>query len=190
MILLSAGHYPKSSGACFNGFCEWHEATQWVSLIKKQLKILNSGVRIMPIGNLNDKINYTNHLPVKPTLLVEIHFNSDPTRRGVGCESLYCPGSVLGEKYAGLLQKDLAKNFQPDRNIKEGWYRMDKPGVVDFKGDVDGDEKLDSILLKTNCPAVIIEPDFIHNKYKILDNREVCCFNLAITLHRINIKVV
>ena len=35
----------------------------------------------------------------------------------------------------------LAEIFPPSRGIKEGWYRQDFPGRVDYDGDVEGDEK-------------------------------------------------
>ena len=41
---------------------------------------------------------------------------------------------------------------------------MDRPGVVDYPGDVDGDENKDAFLALTNCPAVITEAYFLDNE--------------------------
>jgi hypothetical protein len=61
----------------------------------------------------------------------------------------------------------------PDRGAKEGWYKMDRPGVIDFYGDEDGDEMPDYFLRKTNCPALILEPEFIQQYGHIKNSRKV-----------------
>ena len=62
-----------------------------------------------------------------------------------------------------------------NRGAKDGWYRMDVPGQVDFPGDVDGDEHKDAFTAQTNCPAFIPEALFIDcnedAKYWLVDGR-------------------
>ena len=48
---------------------------------------------------------------------------------------------------------------------------MDRPGVIDYAGDVDGDEIIDYFLRKTMCPALIIEPEFVQNYDLILQTK-------------------
>ena len=60
---------------------------------------------------------------------------------------------------------------------------MDYPGRVDYEGDVDGDEKMDYFLRKTHCPAVIIEPEFIHLWGNIQRNRAAACVGMATALN-------
>ena len=52
---------------------------------------------------------------------------------------------------------------------------MDRPGVNDYAGDIDGDESIDAFLVRTKCTALILEPEFIQNKSVIEANRDICC---------------
>jgi hypothetical protein len=61
----------------------------------------------------------------------------------------------------------LAENFPPSRGIKEGWYRMNKENGPDF------------FLDKSKCPAVILEPEFVHRSELIVKNREVTINQLS-----------
>ena len=102
---------------------------------------------------------------------LEIHFNSAAVPGVKGSETLYAPGSQRGSKIARIVQCHLAKQYPPNRGIKEGWYRMDRPGVIDYAGDTEGDEIIDYFLRKTKCPALIVEPEFIQNHRKITSTR-------------------
>lgn len=108
---------------------------------------------------------------------MEIHFNSNVNARG--CETLYCPGSVNGFKAAEIIQKSLEPLFPPGRGVKEAWYKMDRPGHIDYTGDVEGDEKLDAFVKLVRPPAVIVEPDFISQRLRIELNRDTACEVLA-----------
>ena len=184
MILLGAGHYPESPGACFppdnHAWCEHAEAVRWVTAIAHHLHLLEPVV-IYPTGLLTKKVAFINEQ--NPTLAVEIHFNSDPSRQGKGSETLYAQGSAKGKIIAGMVQGTLGSMLAPNRGVKEGWYRMDKPGHEDFPGDVEGDEKPDYFLAYTACPALIVEPEFMHNREIIEANRDAVCEVLAGSLH-------
>ena len=182
-IFVSAGHHATKPGAGFPGFYEHDEATLWADLI---VEYLTGDAMRVPNGLLKDKIKYINARA--PKLAIEIHFNSaviqgdqvgidedgDPMyeqiRIGKGCETLYYPGSVSGKKAAVIVQSALADIFPPDRGIKEGWYRMQKEYGPDY------------FLAKTKCPALILEPEFIHLKGNIISNRERACREISLPL--------
>ncbi len=172
-IALSAGHNPNSPGACYpprdkGGTCEYSEAVIWVTLLRHLLEEEYLVVEV-PTGRLTDKVKNINALNVD--MAIEIHFNACGGCSASGSETLHFPGSITGKDAAQNIQDELGKVFTPDRGAKAGWFRMDRPGVEDYPGDIDGDERPDYFLRKTNCVALIIEPEFIHNHYKISELR-------------------
>ena len=180
MILLSAGHYPEDPGACFFGWCEHEEAFRWVTLIAFIIR-QQSHVAVVPSGRVSSKIKWINDFSQEIVdLSVEIHFNSNVDAKG--CETLYCPGSVKGKQAAQIVQDALSPLFLPSRGVKEGWYRQDKPGHEDYKGDVEGDEKIVAFLSQTNPIALILEPDFISQRARIEYNRQAACEVVAAAL--------
>lgn len=192
MILLSAGHYPESPGACWPArasgdtpvLCEHEEAMRWVNTIQYHIRN-QMAVDIVPTGPLEKKVEIINEIARgnRPVLLVaEIHFNSCGGCGAKGSETLYCQGSVKGKRAAQTVQYRLGGIMLPDRGVKEGWYRMDKPGVVDYPGDVEGDEKIDYFLRETDPIALIIEPEFIHNRNMIHAYRDLACVEIALGL--------
>ena len=179
MILISAGHHPTKPGACFEGFCEHDEALRWVDEICKHLGELCVKV---PPSVLKDKIAFINAR--SPDIAVEIHFNSakvwkDLNENGIvdagemknvgrGALTLYCPNSVKGKALATVVQEAMSPLYGTHWNgVMEGWYRMSKKYGAD------------KFLTKTRCPAIIIEPEFIHHKDLIQEHREVACFNIV-----------
>jgi hypothetical protein len=125
---------------------------------------------VAPVGKLGRKVHAINEADVD--VAIEIHFNGGGSKNTKGSETLYCEGSRRGKKLAQTIQKLLSKAMDNrNRGAKEGWYKMDQPGVVDYPGDVDGDEKIDYFLGHTRAPAVIIEPDFIQQRANIIANR-------------------
>lgn len=175
-VFLSAGHYPQRKGASHKGFYEHDEAIVWVKKLECMLSCL-CDVEIVPTGTLRQKVKHMNKQ--KYDLAVEVHFNSLASGRAYGSETLHYPGSKKGKKCAKEIQKRLAEVFKPDRGIKEGWYRMDRPGVKDYQGDVEGDETIDYFLRKTKGTALILEPEFIQHKGKIQMNRTKGCMAIA-----------
>ena len=177
MILVSAGHHAGAKGATWEQHSEWPQAMEWQKLLCHYLADVGEKV---PPGKLREKVEYIN--ANQAVCALEIHFNSAKVNGkhvGKGCETLYYPGSGRGREMATCVQRALAKNFQPDRGIKQGWYRMDQPGVVDYDGDVDGDETIDYFLRETHCPAIIIEPEFIHRWDLIEHHRARTCMEMA-----------
>lgn len=176
MIILSAGHYHEAPGACRDGFCEHEEATAWVvDLYSRIMPFTACG--ITPAAPLPQKIDFIRHK--QPTFAVEIHFNACGGCGARGSETLYYPGSTAGYELAQELNDVMRAYSYKDRGVKEGWYRMDRPGIKDYPGDVDGDEQPDYFLRKTPCPAAIIEPEFIDFKEEIQAMREPMCDALA-----------
>lgn len=166
MILVSAGHRPEARGACYQTFCEWNEAMLWASRI---VQILNHEALLVPTGHLRQKVEFINAR--RPAVAIEIHFNSAVDRGGnhigEGCETLYMPGSARGRALAEHVHAAYAPLFPPDRGIKEGWYRMDPANGPDY------------FLRATSCPALILEPDFIHRQSDIQGNRVAACEAIA-----------
>lgn len=181
MILISAGHYAKAKGAVFKNFCEFPETLSWAMRINHYLRNNDIPSLIVPPGNLQWKVRYINEA-VKTygvKMAIEVHFNAGGSG---GCETLYCPGSIKGKEIASVIQRNMCSVFPPDRGIKEGWYHMDRPGVVDYHGDIDGDETIDYFLRSTICPAIIIEPEFVSNKDIIEAKTEEACRLLALAI--------
>jgi len=177
-LALSKGHYPLAKGASNGeGFNEYDEATKWVDKLVELFAAKQEPVLRVPTGPLPSKINFINQegRGRRIQLAVEIHFNSCASTKVKGCETLYCPGSYRGKLVADSIQRAMASIMPPNRGIKEGWYRMDRPGIEDYAGDVEGDEIIDAFLRKTFCTAIIIEPEFIQNKSVIEANRDICC---------------
>ena len=175
-IALSAGHNPNAKGASNGeGFNEYDEAIKWVAELDGLFKTTEQvEVILVPTGSLPSKIRFINR-QVGLRLAVEIHFNSCASTRVRGSETLFCPGSRRGKMAANIIQPAIASIMPPNRGTKEGWYRMDRPGVNDYAGDIDGDEIIDAFLIRTKCTALILEPEFIQNKSVIEANRDICC---------------
>lgn len=171
-VILSAGHYPESPGACDGEWCEHEEAVRWVKvlhgLLSPQYKVLE-----VPTGHLRDKVKWINHRPAD--MCLEVHFNACGGCNAHGSETLYMPSSDRGHVMATLVQNKLGEVFPPSRGAKEGWYRMDRPGVKDYPTDVEGDEQPDYFLRQTRWPAIIVEPEFIHHKEVIQEERLQGC---------------
>lgn len=169
MILVSAGHRPEARGACYQEFCEWDEAMRWASLI---VQILGRDALLVPTGHLQQKVGFIN--AHSATLALEVHFNSAKDRGGnnvgEGCETLYMPGSEPGRRCAEIVQGALAGVFRPDRGVKKGWYQADPANGPIF------------FLRSTHCPALIIEPEFIHRREVIQGRRDEACHAIAAAL--------
>jgi len=172
MILVSAGHNPEAPGACFGKYCEHAEAVKWVDEILNQME---SMARRVPTGTLPEKVQFINDQPLVHAA-IEVHFNSDTSHKGHGALCCYDSNKSIAKDLAVAIESRLIPIFgQHWRGVMEGWYHMDRPGIVDYPGDVDGDEHHLYFLQRTKCPAVILEPEFIYNFLKIESNREAAC---------------
>ena len=173
MILVSAGHNPSRKGAHFGNFYEHDEAVLWRDKIIKSLG--RYGVSV-PTGSLEEKVGFINNND--PTLAIEIHFNAAPggynvnSKKWSGSLTLYNPGSKSGKILATEVQSGLDDIFGKHwHGVMEGWYKMDKEsGVKDY------------FLNKTSCPAIIVEPEFIHHEDIIINNRDEACAHITYSL--------
>ncbi|MCK5307049.1 MAG: N-acetylmuramoyl-L-alanine amidase [Zetaproteobacteria bacterium] len=157
-VAVSVAHHPASPGACYIDNTEHAESTIWSDLVEKYLRKRGIEVYRAPVGGLITKVNAINKQYCD--LAIEIHFNSSASGKASGCETLYCPGSVAGRAAASTIQRMLVTTMgNKDRGIKEGWYRMEAGSVVDY------------FLRKTNCPALILEPEFIQQWGSLTDRR-------------------
>lgn len=176
---MSIAHNTRSLGACFHDFCEHKESDIWTGLLIRELTILNVKTYLSESENLSiERRNQSGGSKVydinkaQCDIALEIHFNACGGCPTNGCETLYYPGSTKGRLIANAVQKRLCLELgNNDRGVKEGWYKMDRPGVIDFYGDKEGDEMPNYFLQHTNCPAIIIEPEFIHNIETIMNSR-------------------
>lgn len=176
IVAISAGHHKERPGASYRGttdkFVEHDEAVMWQKIVAAQFS--PDEVFMVPPGTLPAKVLAINTIP-NVACAVEIHFNAAIDNHGrhvgKGSETLYCPGSFQGLRLARLVQQELSEVFFPDRGFKEGWYRMDRPGIEDYRGDKPGDEVPDYFLKATKMPAIIVEPDFVHRYVLIRSQR-------------------
>jgi len=178
LVGLSIAHFPKKVGADFCGFNEHNESKVWIMLVERALKNLGIGVVVAPVGGLRSKVAWLNKH--NPEVSVELHFNGSVNPNVAGCETLFYPGSKKGLVFANTVHRAYKESMgNRDRGVKEGWYRMDRPMIVDYAGDVDGDEMPDYFLRETNCPALILEPDFIAQVNNITTRRFDACVAIA-----------
>lgn len=170
-IIIFAGHHPTRPGASWYGFNEHDEALRWLVLLREFFE--EEDLLIGPVGPLRNKTEFINNR--QPVLCADLHFNSAPLGsdgepRGEGCETLYYPGSERGKIAAEYVQNALSEVFQPDRGVKEGYYRMDPSRGADW------------FLARTKTTALILEPEFIHQKEKIVEKRKEGVEALALGL--------
>lgn len=155
-IGLSIAHYAEAQGASHDGVTEFVLSTDWIAEITKY----SDRFFVPTPEKLPSKVRQLNTQRVKAAF--ELHFNACGGCGAKGCETLYYPNSVSGKALAKKVQQGLVPLLNTrDRGVKEGWYKMDRPHVVDYFGDKDGDELPDYFLRKTRMPALILEPLFI-----------------------------
>ncbi len=141
-VILSVGHQPKKPGACWDGVSEYGLSQRIVERIDHPDILVIDDVLTSTVKSINmlDDV----------ALAAELHWNSSASGNAVGCETLYCPGSYAGREAAQRFQAAYMANAATrDRGIKEGWYRMQKNGSIDY------------FLKATRCPSIILEPEFI-----------------------------
>ncbi|RLA43134.1 MAG: hypothetical protein DRR06_12855 [Gammaproteobacteria bacterium] len=166
VIALSIAHNPTAAGADYHGFNEHNESVVWTWLVKSHLEELGYSVVIAPVGGLKQKVAYINKMVA--CVAIEIHFNGSSNPRVNGCETLYCPGSTNGKRFADTVQTAYAIFMgNKNRGIKEGWYKMEVGGVADY------------FLRKTKCPALILEPEFISQIHNITSKRFIASNKIA-----------
>lgn len=158
-VILFAGHYPENPGAAWDGLSEHEEAVRWCDLLREHMD--EAELLIGPTGRLREKTRFVNLR--WPVLAVDLHFNAwrdeQGKPRGEGSMTLYCPGSVKGELAAKFVQDELAQVFEPDLGVREGYYQLNSEKGPDW------------FLVRTKCPALIVEPEYVHHGDKLRDLR-------------------
>ena len=179
VIFISAGHNPLNPGARFGHFIEYDEAQIWAKLLTEALNELtrvpeSPPAILVPTGLLKEKAKFINARALPGDIAVEIHFNDatdgEGAHIGSGCEVLHYPSSEKGKALASSVLEPLAVVFPPSRGVKAGWYRLDPKFGPDF------------FLAKTNCPAIIIEPEFVRNAETIRLKRDAAIAAVAFGL--------
>lgn len=189
-IFVSAGHNPLQVGAVFNDttknvvYTEYQFTSKYAEALLSALAAIKIPAVPVPTGSLSNKVAFINKQAKAGDIAIEIHFNSSPNQKGKGCETLYCPKSVRGEELAKKIQNAIVKALPTiaNRGVKEGWYKMDIPGRVDFAGDVNGDEVPDAFLSSTKPLAVIVEPYFMNEAEDIKLNMSLVARAIASAL--------
>jgi len=159
-----AGHHVHAKGAVNkkHGLNEYDETKKIISFLAALLRAKGNDVQIF-YGHLTHKIHCIN--AGKFDIAIDLHLNAGG---GHGCEVVHVPHSESRHEQAALMSATISKFMGiRDRGAKEGWYKMDVPGQVDYPGDIDGDEHGDAFVEQTNCPAFIPEPLFIDNDAEV-----------------------
>ena len=194
-VAISAGHNPDAQGAKVRDpsdrnkeVTEYDYTVPWQAELIRQLNELETvdhlyiRPQFVETGGLKHKVEQINK--AKCDLAIEIHFNAGAKTNG--CETLFAPDSVLGKDWAKIVHGHLQRAMgNKNRGIKEGWYKMDQPGVVDYAGDVDGDEQPDYFLAKTRMPALILEPEFMWEIQNAEDKMVEACAGLVVAINDI-----
>ncbi len=166
LVAVSIGHNEKAQGAEFEGHTEYMEARTWVPLIVEYLEAMGINAVQVPATGLKEKVQFINDQ--RATAALEIHFNAG-SFTAHGTETLYYPNSIQGKAFASLVQKLIVGAIHTrDRGVKEGWYKMKVGGTPDY------------FLEATNCPSIIIEPEFLYLHKELQDVKEHACRAIAL----------
>ena len=163
-IALCSGHHKIAKGAVNkkHGLNEHDEAVKVNAYLADKLRSFGHTVDEIG-GTLSEKIAKINAGCY--TLALDNHFNAGGGR---GCEVIHVPSSPTRHEQAKVMSASIATYMGlKDRGAKGGWHRMDQPGVVDYPGDIDGDEHMDAFVARTDCPAFIPEPFFMDNNAEV-----------------------
>ena len=181
----SVAHTQHKPGATYQDKNEYEESFIWTHMVIEFLKGTGIDTYRVPVGQrLAKKVSAINSQ--RCDLAIEIHFNACGGGGASGCETLYYPGSTKGRVAAAVMQGYVYEAMHTrDRGAKEGWYKMDRPGVIDFYGDTDGDEMPDYFLRKTNCTALILEPEFLEQWQGIEDHRGAGCEAISLAIQEL-----
>ena len=167
-VIISVAHSKRYPGASFQSFTENEESRIWSYKLKTYLSKYNISSYIIERettpgnktkGSLYKKVHFINS--VKPIIAIEIHFNSSSNKDVNGCETLYYPYSERGKLLASIIHNNYKIFVRKDRGIKPGWFRQDTVKKIPLY-----------FLKKTKCLAIIVEPEFITQKYAIINMRD------------------
>ena len=165
-LAISIAHHKNAKGASYGDMNEFDVSVIISELLFTYCKLFmfdDIEAVLVPEGRLHNKVKFINDNDFD--VAIEVHLNSHIDKSISGHEVLYCPDSYKGKKLADRINKALSlENYTKNRGVNEGWYRMEVGGRVDY------------FLARTNCPAVIIEPEFIAK----LDMKDIWCVVEAI----------
>ena len=156
-IFINPGHSlgcSPDAGCCYNGL---KEATICAELAEKVINLLDlqdfstqlyqqQGAHLTSNQQLNTVSKVAN--ASKADLFVSIHMNGFANPEAKGIETWYSKGSVIGEKVATAVHKELTKAFD-SYTLKDRGCKIDERGLC--------------VLKYTIMPAILIEVGFISN---------------------------
>ena len=156
-IFINPGHSlgcSPDAGCCYNGL---KEAAICVKLAEKVTNLLNSqgfstqlyqqqGANLTSNQQLNNVPKVAN--ASKADLFVSIHMNGFTNPDAKGTETWYSRGSIIGEKVATAIHKELTRAFD-SYTLKDRGCKIDERGLC--------------VLKSTIMPAILIEVGFISN---------------------------
>jgi len=160
MIVLSNAHHRRFPGAenksiKMNEYWYSCEINRRISnLIEldpesdEEIFILDQSWKGSYNEHLREKVRIINSL--RPDVAIENHLNAAESNEAQGCETLYYPTSIRGQKLATMIQNQVMtiREIKVDRGIKP------RDNVLFLRG--------------TTCTSVITEPLFISNQSAIL----------------------
>ena len=156
-IFINPGHSlgcSPDAGCCYNGL---KEAAICAKLAEKVTNLLNSqgfstqlyqqqGANLTSNQQLNNVPKVAN--ASKADLFVSIHMNGFTNPDAKGTETWYSRGSIVGEKVATAIHKELTRAFD-SYTLKDRGCKIDERGLC--------------VLKSTIMPAILIEVGFISN---------------------------
>jgi len=146
-VVIDAGHGGRDPGAGHNG-CTEKEIVLYVAMQTAEM-LRASGVEVHLTRSsdefieLNDRAALADRVNAK--LFVSIHCDAAANRSARGF-TIYTPKTRVGQTQAlaSAIEKTMSATGQPSRGVRAAGYR---------------------VLLRTSCPAVLLELGFLTNSY-------------------------
>lgn len=175
-IAISAGHFPEKAGARYGGLVEHDLANTWIDIIFDVFDSIFDfdkdeplfDLVPVPTGTLKEKVAFINRHDFD--YAIELHFNSAHVV-ATGCETLHMPGSFRGKEFAFIIQDYMVEALKiRDRGVKEGlyWSSRERTNTPLY------------FLRRTDCPAVIIEPEFLQSYERTINKQKIVEFAFAL----------
>jgi len=142
-VIIDPGHGGKDKGAYWGGVRESHLNMKVANHLEALLK--RRGIRTVKTRRSDVFVSLGSRAAIanryRSAVLVSIHFNAHTNTRLKGAETFYWGGT--GRMIAGAIQRRLPARVQViNRGIRKKGY---------------------TLLMQTNCPAVLVECGFISN---------------------------
>jgi N-acetylmuramoyl-L-alanine amidase len=160
-LVLAAGHTPDFPGCSKNGVFEHQTCASITKALLKKLRA-NRDVDVYEVGGkLHDKVDKINC--IDPDCAVEVHLGNTNTNL-TGARAFYSDGGNSRQLAESLLDGCEHTLHSESRWSGIGWFKKITPAQVQagkFSGHIC---KVDLLLSKTMCDAVIIEPYYISSR--------------------------